>query len=79
MTVAHYHVVHHFFPQMPWYNGEEATKYLREAIGPYYQRSSDPVFKAVWDNYNNCQFVDDEGRVSLTSSMQTRLDKYRPR
>ncbi|KAI0353746.1 linoleoyl phosphatidylcholine delta-12 acetylenase [Trametes cingulata] len=61
--VAHYHVIHHFFPRMPWYNGEEATKYLREAIGPYYLRSGKPVFEALWDSYNFCQFVDDEGDV----------------
>ncbi|RPD52977.1 linoleoyl phosphatidylcholine delta-12 acetylenase [Lentinus tigrinus ALCF2SS1-7] len=61
--VAHYHVVHHFFPRMPWYHGEEATKYLREAIGPYYLRTSKPVFQTLWDNYNFCQFVDDEGDV----------------
>ena len=61
VAVAHYHVVHHFFPRMPWYHGEEATKYLREALGPYYFRTSKPAFQALWDNYNFCQFVDDEG------------------
>ncbi|EIW53389.1 linoleoyl phosphatidylcholine delta-12 acetylenase [Trametes versicolor FP-101664 SS1] len=59
--VAHYHVVHHFFPRMPWYNGEAATAYLARAMGPYYRRSSKPCFRALWDNYNFCQFVDDEG------------------
>ncbi|OJT09762.1 Delta(12) fatty acid desaturase [Trametes pubescens] len=62
-NVAHFHVIHHFFPLMPWYHGEEATKYLREAIGPYYMSTSKPAFQALWDNYNFCQFVDDEGDV----------------
>ncbi|KAI0827411.1 fatty acid desaturase-domain-containing protein [Trametes gibbosa] len=59
--VAHYHVVHHFFPRLPWYNGEEATTHLARAMGPYYRRSNKPVFRALWDNYNFCQFVDNEG------------------
>ncbi|THU99417.1 hypothetical protein K435DRAFT_964428 [Dendrothele bispora CBS 962.96] len=61
--VAHYHVVHHFFPMMPWYNGELATKFLREMLGSHYHYSSQPAFKALWHNYNVCQFVDDEGEI----------------
>ncbi|KAJ6526663.1 fatty acid desaturase-domain-containing protein [Mycena capillaripes] len=61
--VAHYHVVHHFFPMMPWYNGEEATRHLRKVIGPHYHRSDAYVFQVLWYNYNFCQFVEDEGDV----------------
>ncbi|KAM5531366.1 hypothetical protein V8D89_014959 [Ganoderma adspersum] len=105
--VAHYHVVHHFFPKMPFYlqsclvpslphspfestrdpsaglgasaprehllsdpgprcaahHGEEATQYLEAFIGEHYHRSEKPVFKALWDNYNDCQFVEDAGDV----------------
>ncbi|KAJ7212530.1 fatty acid desaturase-domain-containing protein [Mycena pura] len=61
--VAHYHVIHHFFPMMPWYNGEEATRHLRAVIGPHYHRSDAYVFQVLWANYNFCQFVDDEGDV----------------
>lgn len=59
---------------MPWYNGEEATKYLKEAIGEYYQRSEKPVFQALWENYNFCQFVDDEGeRVDFRGVLNAEL------
>jgi len=61
--VAHFHVVHHFFPKMPFYHGPEATEYLKTALGQHYQFSEKPVFKALWDNYNDCQFVEDEGDV----------------
>ncbi|QRV89512.1 Fatty acid desaturase [Ceratobasidium sp. AG-Ba] len=61
--VAHFHVIHHFFPQMPWYNGAEATEHLASFLGNHYMRSSQPVFKELWDTYNECQFVDDEGDV----------------
>lgn len=46
---------------MPWYHGEEATRHLRRALGPYYLHTSKPIFQTLWDNYNFCQFVDDEG------------------
>ncbi|KAF7378469.1 tRNA-dihydrouridine(47) synthase [NAD(P)(+)] [Mycena sanguinolenta] len=62
-SVARYHVIHHFFPKMPFYHGKEATEALQSFIGNYYCFSDKPVFQALWDNYNRCQFVDDEGEV----------------
>ncbi|KAF9030617.1 fatty acid desaturase-domain-containing protein [Panaeolus papilionaceus] len=61
--VAHYHVIHHFFPKMPFYNGPEATQHLKAFIGEHYAYSDAPVFKALWNAYNRCQFVDNEGEV----------------
>ncbi|OSC96493.1 linoleoyl phosphatidylcholine delta-12 acetylenase [Trametes coccinea BRFM310] len=61
--VAHYHVIHHFFPKMPFYHGAEATRYLRAFIGEHYHYSDKPVFKALWESYNDCQFVEDSGTV----------------
>jgi len=61
--VAHFHVVHHFFPKMPFYSCEEATDYLKLIIGEHYNWSDKPMFKALWTNYNDCQFVEDEGDV----------------
>lgn len=52
-----------FFPKMPFYHGPEATDYLKAFIGEHYNYSDKPVFKALWDNYNDCQFVEDEGDV----------------
>jgi len=61
--VAHYHVIHHFFPKMPFYHGPEATQYLKAKIGDHYISSDAPAFKALWDSYNRCQFVENEGEV----------------
>ncbi|KAG5644193.1 hypothetical protein DXG03_008856 [Asterophora parasitica] len=61
--VAHYHVIHHFFPKLPFYNGEEATKHLKAFIGEHYISSDKPAFRALWENYNDCQFVEDSGDV----------------
>ncbi|KAG9222241.1 hypothetical protein CCMSSC00406_0006538 [Pleurotus cornucopiae] len=61
--VAHFHVIHHFFPKMPFYNGPEATAYLKAFIGEHYRYSDKPVFQALWESYNRCQFVEDTGDV----------------
>ncbi|KAK7693166.1 hypothetical protein QCA50_002732 [Cerrena zonata] len=62
-NVAHDHVVHHFFPKIPFYNGPEATRHLKAFIGDHYVYSDEPVFKTLWNTFNNCQFVEDEGSI----------------
>ncbi|KAJ6542191.1 fatty acid desaturase-domain-containing protein [Mycena vulgaris] len=74
--VAHYHVIHHFFPMMPWYNGEEATRHLRAVIGPHYHRSDAYVFSVLWYNYNFCQFVEDEGDIVFYRNREGNLVDY---
>ena len=44
-------------------HGAEATRHLQAFLGEHYHYSEKPVFKALWDNYNDCQFVEDEGDV----------------
>ncbi|KAG6887660.1 hypothetical protein C0995_013685 [Termitomyces sp. Mi166 len=61
--VAHYHVIHHFFPKMPFYHGPDATQHLKAFIGDHYAYSNKPVFQALWESYNKCQFVENEGDV----------------
>ncbi|KAG6885732.1 hypothetical protein C0993_010559 [Termitomyces sp. T159_Od127] len=59
--VAHYHVIHHFFPKMPFYHGREATQHLKAFIGDHYVYSDKPAFQALWEVYNKCQFVENTG------------------
>lgn len=78
---AHYHVVHHFFPRIPFCeyasvmcyvqhliprpdHAEEATRYLKAFLGEYYHYSDKNVLRALWDNYNDCQFVEDDGECT---------------
>ncbi|KAL1729133.1 hypothetical protein EV714DRAFT_285125 [Schizophyllum commune] len=70
--VAHFHGVHYLFPKMSFYHGEEATKYLQGFIGEHYAYSEKPIFKALWENYNRCQFVEDEGSVLFYRDRQGR-------
>lgn len=46
-NVAHFHVVHHFFPKIPFYHVEEATSYLKQLLGPDYHFSDQPVFESL--------------------------------
>ncbi|EKM52352.1 uncharacterized protein PHACADRAFT_30880 [Phanerochaete carnosa HHB-10118-sp] len=59
---SYYHVAHYFFPKMPFYHLEEATVHLKAVLGDQYYSLTKPVFKALWDTYNNCQFVENTGK-----------------
>ncbi|KAG6834402.1 hypothetical protein H0H93_009832, partial [Arthromyces matolae] len=64
--VAHYHVIHHLksFPDSLLIDhGPEATQHLKAFIGDHYAFSEKHAFKALWESYNKCQFVENEGDV----------------
>ena len=56
-------------------HGREATQHLQRLLGEHYHRSSKPVFQALWDNYNNCQFVEDKGQSRLQSMFDRKTDQ----
>jgi omega-6 fatty acid desaturase (delta-12 desaturase) len=47
----------------PHYNAWDAREALKPVLGKYYKFDDTPVFKALYDNYRACRFVDDEGDV----------------
>ncbi|KAJ7436404.1 hypothetical protein FB451DRAFT_1307439 [Mycena latifolia] len=47
--------LHSFFPKIPFSS--------KAFIGEYYVFSDKPAFQALWDNYNACQFVEDDGDI----------------
>ena len=55
-------------------NAGEATKYIKELLGEHYFYDDKPVLRALWDNYNSCQFVEDEGEFSVSS---TKIENYK--
>jgi len=61
--VVQFHTIHHFFPKIPFYNGPGATRHLKAFLGEHYVSSDTPAFRALWENYNRCQFVEDSGNV----------------
>ncbi|KAG9073086.1 Delta(12)-fatty-acid desaturase [Linnemannia hyalina] len=57
------HQCHHMFSQMPFYNAVEATKHLKAKLGKYYIFDDTPIAKALYRNWRECRFVEDEGEV----------------
>ncbi|TPX46977.1 hypothetical protein SeLEV6574_g02907 [Synchytrium endobioticum] len=57
------HIAHHLFSQMPHYHAEEATRALKKVLGPYYRRDDTNVFIAMYKNWEQCRFVEDDGDV----------------
>ncbi|KAF4617265.1 hypothetical protein D9613_005669 [Agrocybe pediades] len=62
-NIAHFHTIHHLFPAIPFYHAAEATEILKRLLPDNYRATSKPVFKCLWENFNKCQFVDDEGDI----------------
>ncbi|ORZ26522.1 delta-12 fatty acid desaturase [Lobosporangium transversale] len=61
--IAHTHVAHHLFSQMPFYHAEEATYHLKKLLGEYYIYDDTPIAIACWRSFRECRFVEDEGDV----------------
>ena len=47
---------------LPADHGPEATQHLKAFIGDHYAYSDENVFKALWNSYNRCQFVENDGK-----------------
>lgn len=61
--IAHTHVAHHLFSQMPFYHAEEATAALKKKLGEHYMFDETPIAVACWRSFRECRFVEDEGDV----------------
>jgi hypothetical protein len=49
---------------LPVDHGPEATQHLKAFIGDHYAYSDENMFKALWNSYNKCQFVENDGKYS---------------
>lgn len=56
--IAETHVAHHVHSKIPHYHAWEATRALKQKLGPCYRHSDQNVFKALWHNLRTCRFVD---------------------
>ena len=73
--IADSHVAHHLFSTMPFYNAVEATRYLKEALGPYYLRDDTPIPYALFRSWAAARFVEDEGRGPLFMKSASRRER----
>ncbi|KAF7185270.1 Oleate hydroxylase FAH12 [Pseudocercospora fuligena] len=55
--IVDFHVVHHLFPQIPFYHAEEATEAIRKELGGGYLSDDTPFWIALWRTFRECQVV----------------------
>ncbi|CAL1715789.1 unnamed protein product [Somion occarium] len=61
--IAHDHVAHHFFVNVPFYNLPEVTEAIKPVLGEYYCYDPTPTLYALWRSFTQCTFIEPEGDV----------------
>lgn len=64
------HVAHHFFHEIPFYNGDEATVALKEFLGPLYNYDPTPWYMACWKIARTCHYIEGIDGVQYYKSME---------
>lgn len=59
------HVCHHVFHYLPFYHAQEATKAIKQAIGPYYLKDDTPTFVALWRAWRDCKHLPAEADIAF--------------
>lgn len=63
------HVVHHMFPQIPWYHADEVTKHVAAKLGPLYKKDPTPWYQAMWETARDCHYVETVEGVQFYKSL----------
>lgn len=68
------HVVHHYFPKMPFYHGEEATKAVIPVMGQHYRANVEGgiwgFLRSIWVSTKHCQWIEPtEGAEGIASQV----------
>lgn len=69
------HVVHHYFPKMPFYHGEEATEAVKPVMGQHYRANTEGgilgFLRSIWVSTKHCQWVEPtEGAEGVAAQVQ---------
>jgi len=64
------HICHHIFPQLPHYHAVEATKCVKRVLGKYYAFDDTFFLTALWNSWNNCEYIDDEDTIAYFKHYQ---------
>uniref|UniRef100_A0A7S3LG85 Fatty acid desaturase domain-containing protein n=1 Tax=Aplanochytrium stocchinoi TaxID=215587 RepID=A0A7S3LG85_9STRA len=70
------HVAHHLWSKMPFYGAVEATKHIKEFLGPHYRYDGTPIVKAMLQTGRKCHYVEDASGVQYMHSV---FDEKRPK
>ena len=62
-NISHDHVGHHFFSQVPFYHQPYVTAAIKKVLGDDYCYDSTNTFRAIWRNFSQCSFIEDEGDI----------------
>ncbi|KAL0060555.1 hypothetical protein AAF712_012675 [Marasmius tenuissimus] len=62
-NVSHNHISHHIFSDIPFYNQPEATACIQKVLKDDYNFDSTNTFRALYRNFVECEFVEDEGDI----------------
>ena len=57
--IVDFHVVHHLFPQIPFYHAEEATVAIKPLLGKrYLEFKSGSYLWSLYDTFRSCRVLD---------------------
>ncbi|KAL0570122.1 hypothetical protein V5O48_011838 [Marasmius crinis-equi] len=62
-NVSHNHISHHIFSDIPFYNQPETTACIKKVLKSDYNFDSTNTFRALYRNFVQCEFVEDEGDI----------------
>jgi len=65
------HVLHHMFPQIPWYHADEATAAIKKKLGPLYKNDPTPFYEAMWQVARDCHYVESVEGVQYYKSLSS--------
>jgi len=64
------HVAHHFFHEIPFYNGDEATAAIKEYLGPLYNYDPTPWYLAMIRIAKRCHYVEGIDGIQYYCSLE---------
>ncbi|KAK1227468.1 hypothetical protein PQX77_009531 [Marasmius sp. AFHP31] len=75
-NVSHNHVSHHIFSDIPFYNQPEATAHIKKVLKDDYNFDSTNTFRALYRNFVECEFVEDEGNIVFYKNREGKAARH---